>query len=228
MFPDLFPYGRGHPGEKINNKVSFELCIQHYLRLSSHKFSKHPYFTLIMFDMISKRKEISNAYFELNISKSDVETIQSVEIQDLKIFLERKCQQIRNFQNGLDNNLTFSGKTLSEPVKLLLKNVEIVASSWFETIEEKTNDLRKAWSFTNYYNGAAVFVTLNPNDTGSALLNIYSGNTKVNEVKELDFELIPPRAAINDPYASYYYFERSRKLFFTKVIGWNMEESKAI
>jgi hypothetical protein len=29
MFPHLFPYGRGHPGEERHVPVSFEACVRH-------------------------------------------------------------------------------------------------------------------------------------------------------------------------------------------------------
>lgn len=52
--------------------MSLEKCIQYYLKLSSRKFPQHPCFTLVAFDMISKKRALNSAYFKLNLSESDI------------------------------------------------------------------------------------------------------------------------------------------------------------
>ena len=37
-FPTLFPYGRGGPNEKRYHSYSYHSLMQHYLKLSDHKF----------------------------------------------------------------------------------------------------------------------------------------------------------------------------------------------
>jgi len=53
MFPHLFPYGCGHPGQSRQIPVSFKECVKHYTLLSGRQFSHDELFTLIAFDRIS-------------------------------------------------------------------------------------------------------------------------------------------------------------------------------
>lgn len=96
----------------------------------------------------------------------------------------------------------------------------------FGTTEEKILDLRKAWSMTNLLTGAAVFVTLTPNDVGSAVVHYFSGKSEKESIIELGLEDVPLDNSENDPMASYLYFEKIKQLFFSKVIGWNSEENR--
>jgi len=56
MFPHLFPYGRGHPGEQRQVPVSFDACIRYYSQLSTRKFAEDELFMLVSFDYISLQK----------------------------------------------------------------------------------------------------------------------------------------------------------------------------
>ncbi|ETL31819.1 hypothetical protein L916_15460, partial [Phytophthora nicotianae] len=52
IFPDLFPFGRGHPGEQRHVKVSVQECIKYYTMLSERQFDEDALFTLVAFDKI--------------------------------------------------------------------------------------------------------------------------------------------------------------------------------
>lgn len=53
MFPHLFPYGRGHPGEERQVPVSLDACIRHYSLLSTRRFAEDELFMLVCFDFVS-------------------------------------------------------------------------------------------------------------------------------------------------------------------------------
>jgi len=53
MFPHLFPYERGHLGEKRRVPVSRSECVRYYRRLSSHRFARDNYFVMKSFDRLS-------------------------------------------------------------------------------------------------------------------------------------------------------------------------------
>ncbi|KUF79609.1 hypothetical protein AM588_10000142 [Phytophthora nicotianae] len=53
IFPELFPFGRGHPGEQRHVKVSVQECIKYYTMLSERQFAEDALFTLVAFDKIS-------------------------------------------------------------------------------------------------------------------------------------------------------------------------------
>ncbi|OWZ16193.1 hypothetical protein PHMEG_00010047 [Phytophthora megakarya] len=52
MFPHLFPYGRGHRGERRQIKVSQNECISHYRFVSPRRFGEGPTFFLVAFDLV--------------------------------------------------------------------------------------------------------------------------------------------------------------------------------
>lgn len=56
MFPHLFPYGRGHPGEPRHVPVGLNTCIRHYAMLSSRRFAEDEIFMLASFDYLSVQK----------------------------------------------------------------------------------------------------------------------------------------------------------------------------
>jgi len=58
LIPDLFPFGTGLPDSDRDVTVSTEQCVPHYLQLSSRRFFNHSFFTLIAFDLISKKNAI--------------------------------------------------------------------------------------------------------------------------------------------------------------------------
>lgn len=55
-FPDLYPYRRGNPGTYRGIKLSIEACIRHYARLSHTRFSQHPKFLFMAFDILAKKR----------------------------------------------------------------------------------------------------------------------------------------------------------------------------
>ncbi|POM61644.1 hypothetical protein PHPALM_29316 [Phytophthora palmivora] len=56
MFPHLFPYGRGHPGEERLVPVSYDGCIKYYTMHSSRRFAEDDTFLLVTFDRLSTQK----------------------------------------------------------------------------------------------------------------------------------------------------------------------------
>jgi len=53
MFPHLFPFGRGHPGERRRQTVSMKECVKHYLALCTRQFAEDELLALVAFDRIS-------------------------------------------------------------------------------------------------------------------------------------------------------------------------------
>lgn len=54
-YPDLFPYGRRHPGTLRPVTMSFEEYRRYYMRLSGRIFAQHQTFGLIVFEKCAKR-----------------------------------------------------------------------------------------------------------------------------------------------------------------------------
>jgi hypothetical protein len=63
LFPHLFPFGRGHPGESRKVAVSLKEAIKHYVMLSGRQFAEDELFTLVAFDRIS----LQNMYIQNSV-----------------------------------------------------------------------------------------------------------------------------------------------------------------
>jgi len=77
-FPDLFPYGRGHPNEnKRRLKLSQFQCAKHYLLQSLRKFSQDRYYTILAFDRLS----MQNAYTRVALRQNKIKKFTKISPQ---------------------------------------------------------------------------------------------------------------------------------------------------
>nr|KAE8944831.1 hypothetical protein PF009_g5502 [Phytophthora fragariae] len=60
MFPHLFLYGRGHPGDERHVHVSRYSCIRQYSQLSSRRFAEDELVMVASFDHLSVEKLFTN------------------------------------------------------------------------------------------------------------------------------------------------------------------------
>ncbi|KUF95473.1 cation-transporting ATPase 13A4 [Phytophthora nicotianae] len=56
MFPHLFPFGRGHPGDERPIFVSQDACMKYYSMHSSRRFAEDETFLLVAFDRLSTQR----------------------------------------------------------------------------------------------------------------------------------------------------------------------------
>ena len=66
MFPELFPFGCGHPADKRPVYASLHGCIKRYLFCASKRFAQHATFMMACFDQISKMKAFINTSIQMN------------------------------------------------------------------------------------------------------------------------------------------------------------------
>ena len=158
MFPHLFPYGRGHPGETRRVAVSRGECIRHYCLLSSRRFAQDHYFVLTSFDRLS----LERAYTMSNISckgrpdtHHGVANITSDQLRDaLASRRSRKCGQ------------ETPASTLPPPdpvVEGFLRSVDCSSAYVWGSNAERRAYRRKALATCDRFGQPAVFMTLTPN-----------------------------------------------------------------
>ena len=63
------------------SKISFEACIDHYLRQAERTFANHPHFTLIMADAITRRRAASKTRLRMQGNFDKVITVQPAEFK---------------------------------------------------------------------------------------------------------------------------------------------------
>lgn len=65
VFSELFLFGEGHPNSERPVKVSLEQWMSHYIQLSSRNCSSHPTFTLVAFDIVSRKRALTYQVFHV-------------------------------------------------------------------------------------------------------------------------------------------------------------------
>lgn len=229
LFQDLFPYGIGHTGTERPVKVSFHESCSHYIRLSKRLFAQHPTFPLISFDMCSRKKALMSIVISCQMNPRNNLRIASVTREELALQLKETTVKHTRMQNG-----TFSGhrSRSSLPSNVLLRSISAAAGKSYGTNEERRTYQRKAWNFAAKYHGAAVFVTLTPNENGSATVSYYSGDIDVDLLSEISLRDIPNNAkrieiSGKDPYACDLYFTNLIELFLQTILGFDLKTSRS-
>ena len=86
MFPELYPFGRGHPGEPRKITVSILECVNYYMELSSRRFAKHHQFLAVAFDKISLGNMFMANYLLCTKNSINNHKISTVTNEELKTF----------------------------------------------------------------------------------------------------------------------------------------------
>ena len=122
IYPDLFPYGEGHPNVSRKVKVSFQQCCSHYLQLASRDFSNHPLFTLVAFDMISRARALNAISVTCKINPSEHLRLASVTSQELAE--KRKKNVIEHFLYGKGIVMTLIDQMIAQEMQMSISYSE--------------------------------------------------------------------------------------------------------
>lgn len=155
MFPHLFPYGRGHPGETRPVPVSLEACIRHYGMLSSRRLAEDELFMLVAFDHISLKKMYTQVALKCKRRPGLFEPFSDVSEEDLTQALKQK-ELYRQGQMAAPR----SGLSTAER---LLHSVDISGGAIWGSDAERAQCRRRAFAYQTRYGPPALFVTLTPN-----------------------------------------------------------------
>lgn len=175
LFPELFPFGEGYANTDRDIKVSAEQYVSHYLQLSQRRFSTHPSFTLISFDIISRRRDLMATTISCKIHQQDDLAIASVTSKQLSEKPSRTVAKRKKIQNSTfkaneqPRNILRTSDNTDNARKLLAK-VNIASGSYYYTNQERALYQRKSWSLSTRIHGAALFITITPDDYNSLLL----------------------------------------------------------
>ncbi len=103
MFPELFPFGRGHPAEVRKNRVSLLECVKYYMDLSSRRFAQHHQFLAVAFDKISLGNMFMYNYLQCKKNSQNNEIIAKVTADELNSFLTQKTTKSNIIQPHTNN-----------------------------------------------------------------------------------------------------------------------------
>jgi hypothetical protein len=167
LFPDILPFGRGGPSEARAVPVGLEACIRHYVRLSGRMFARHPTFTLLVTDILSRRRAVQGAFFNVPTSGRRVDFAQ-VSVNQLVAALQ---------QRERESDARASGRALPpRPAELeaalaLLQRVDSGARASWGSEQEKLALRNQAWALCLAFGDPTFMLTINPNDLGSLMVH---------------------------------------------------------
>ena len=104
-FPELSPYGTGHPGQDRPTRVSLHACVKYYLDLSSRRFAHHIWFLMTAFDFISISKMSLYNYITCRKPSTDLNRIATVSQQAFLTFLKQSQQRERLMREGRSDHI---------------------------------------------------------------------------------------------------------------------------
>jgi hypothetical protein len=190
MFPHLFPFGRGHPGEKRRVSVSLKECIKYYTMLNSRRFAEDELFVLVAFDRIAMQNMYTQTSFRCRRFPhlfQDYDTIDTSALAKVLLDNERRRQGCRVPRSD-DNAM----------VDQFLKTVDIASCAVWGSNAERAQCRRQAFAYQTRFGQPALFLTLTPNTDNSLLMAHYAGVTSVQSAFDLLDCKLPTKAELRN------------------------------
>lgn len=216
MFPHLFPFGRGHPGERRGVPVSLDACIHHYSQLSFREFAEDELFMLASFDYLSVQKMYTQVALKCQRNPALFEPYSDITEEALVEALNDK--ELR--RQGRTSTTRGRDSTAVD----FLKTVELSGAAMWGSDAERAYCRRRAFAYQARYGLPALFVTLTPNVADSFVMAHYTGTASVDTLFDASLAAPPARSALisasmrNDA-ASARLFMRNMDAFIEHVHG---------
>jgi hypothetical protein len=189
MFPHLFPYGRGHPGEPRHVPVSLNLCIRYYAQLSSRRFAEDELFMLASFDYLSVHRMYMQVALKCQRNPAMFEPFCDItEDALLEALSEKELQR---------QGRTTSARSQDSSAAAFVKTVEISGSAMWGSDGERAQCRRRAFAYQAWYGQPALFVTLTPNVADTFVMAQYCGITSVDTLFDATLAEQPGRSALH-------------------------------
>ncbi|ETI34165.1 hypothetical protein F443_19275 [Phytophthora nicotianae P1569] len=188
MFPHLFPFGRGHPGERRTVPVSLRECIKYYTMLSSRRFAEDELFVLVAFDRIAMQNMYTQTSFRCQRFPNLYEGYDKINTASLTNVL---LKNERRRQGG-----STSCQDGDSVVDRFLKTVDIASCAVWGSNAERMHCRREAFAFQTRFGQPALFLTLTPNTDNSLVMAHYAGITGVSSAFDLLEARLPSKAEL--------------------------------
>ena len=189
---------------------------------------------LAVFDKLS----MENAYTRVSVrakQKPEIYKIfNTVEIEDLKIALEKVELRRRGRLNDLSNlQDTANATDESRRADAFLKSVEISSVNVWGSNQEREKCRREAFSMVLKFGQPALFTTLTPNTDNGLTIAYYAGITGLKSLFDLEFKDMPCRehvekVAMKDYCASARLYDIIINTFLTTAIGWDPKSNSPL
>ena len=226
-FPAKFPFCRGGPSETRQVPVGMEEAIAHLARLSHGAFQTTE-FTLVAYDLTECIRANKSAFVSCLQIMPDGHTrgqhFSKMTAEELRLvaWWKEECakaQRRKRPQPPVPASLLNNGITED-----FLRNMTFATGKMRHTEEYGKAARRRLWAMMAEEGKPSLFVTINPDDTGSLLVHLLRPGGEIDDA-------IPPlqiRAAYltHYPGASALAFERFLEVLVGVILGWD-EASKS-
>lgn len=230
-FARLLPYGVGGPCDDRPVRISMEEWVRHKLRLADRSFAQDPDFTLVMFDIITRKMGVGRIAFSVRLmAEAKLAEILSVTLAQFRAHA---------VHTGLVREALFSGQ---QPPSLppglggaqkLIQEVRAVSRHIVGTNEERLVWQRRAFCMAGMLGQAAIFLTFSPNDVGSSTLCVYAGELELESLLEMGPEQLPSSGkrfsiVARDPAAAATCYQQLVDLVHEHIIGIDCETGETL
>ncbi|ETI52425.1 hypothetical protein F443_04417 [Phytophthora nicotianae P1569] len=216
MFPHLFPYGRGHPGEPRHVPVALNACVRYYSLLSIRRFAEDELFMLASFDYLSIHRMYTQVALKCQRNPTMFEPYGDI--------TESALIETLNEEEPRRQGRTASARNQTSNATAFVKTVDISGSVMWGSDGERAQCRRQAFAYQARYGQPALFVTLTPNVAESFVMAQYCGITSVDTLFYAALADPPGRsvlhsASVRNDVASARLFMRNMDAFIEHVIG---------
>lgn len=225
-YPDLFPFGYGHPGTNRAVQVSFEECCRYYFRLSNRRFAQNVTFPVVVFNICGRRRVALSTSIRCKMRPDEFRSFAGVTRDELAKELEINRRLRERAMAGRYSELERIKEKSDALPKRVLNGVKTSVNHMWGSTEERLVYRRRAFSLDVNQKGGGVFVTLTPNDAGTMTISYYAGKISTENLLELSGNNVPSHAerlkiAGTDPVACVQYFNEILDAFFEIVVGFD-------
>ena len=213
-----FPFGHGGIDEEREYFDDQKILdyIQHLSMMSQPQFHEEK-MVLIMYHMTQKQKVVESAFFKMRNKKSASYVANDMKIEHVIAAVKKRNSYCHAASEEEKNAFTFLGA------------VDTITGSIAHSNRATRAARRDVEAYTHNFGNASHFLTVNPDDNHSLLIQIYSGkdidlsNTKVENLS--DEELAKrfqqrQELRVSCPGLCAFIFDLVMRMIKTEIIGW--------
>ncbi|KAI8850338.1 hypothetical protein BC829DRAFT_442354 [Chytridium lagenaria] len=229
IFPTLFPYGRGGPGEHRTRRLTLLQWIRRSLRVYGRRFPTHYAFSALAYDKISTQAAYRSLSCSMKIQRTNV--LESTLSSDV---IEQALREIETFavksRHGILNLSKDSALTIAS-VESLRRGVQAGEQTFPGSNASSARGRREGFAAIRRLGQAHVFLTLTPNATGSYYIGVLAGLVDPSILSAanafLPSDNILKHAVRNNAYAAASYFLRCLTILIDIILGFDRKFGKS-
>lgn len=153
--------------------------LQHYTRLHNRRFSRHPTFVLIAFDVCGRKRVATSTTVRARCRPGEFESIGKVTRDEVATALQRKRRRRIEALSGRTIGTVSDRKGNTSKADVLLRNVTVSQGRMWGSNEEKVAYRRKAFSMDCFFKTGALLVTITPSDIGTLTVALIAGQVNI-------------------------------------------------